>query len=131
MDTSQSKLDEVFSALSHPLRRAIIEQVSARECTVNELAEHHQISRPAISQHLHILIDAGLIEQTRKGRLRMCSLNVKPLSTAFNWLVRYRIFWETLLDDIQEKVETNENTNKEEFNAQKKTTKKNKTKPRN
>ena len=107
MDTNQKKLDDVFSALSHPLRRAIIEQVSAKECTVNELAEVHQISRPAISQHLHILIEAGLIEQTRKGRLRMCSLDVRPLSTAFNWLVRYRIFWEKLLDDIQERVENN------------------------
>ena len=105
MDTNQKELDEIFSALSHPLRRAIIEQVSARECTVNELAERHQISRPAISQHLHVLIEAGLIEQTRKGRLRMCSLNVRPLSTAFNWLVRYRIFWEQLLDDIQKRVE--------------------------
>ena len=113
MDTDKNELDEVFSALSHPLRRAIIEQVSARECTVNELAEQHQISRPAISQHLHILIDAGLIEQTRKGRLRMCSLNVRPLSTAFNWLVRYRIFWEQLLDNIQERVE-NDSENIEE-----------------
>ena len=110
MDTNKNELDEVFSALSHPLRRAIIEQVSARECTVNELAERHQISRPAISQHLHILIDAGLIEQTRKGRLRMCSLNVRPLSTAFNWLVRYRIFWEQMLDQIQERAEADSNT---------------------
>jgi len=113
MDTDKNKLNEVFSALAHPMRRAIIEQVSAKECTVNELAEHHQVSRPAISQHLHILIDAGLIEQTRKGRIRMCTLNVKPLSTAFNWLVRYRIFWENLLDDIQEKVEVDSNNNEE------------------
>ena len=108
MDTNENILNEVFSALSHPLRRAIIEKVSASESTVNELAEQHQISRPAISQHLHILIDAGLIEQSRRGRIMMCSLNVKPLSTAFNWLVRYRIFWENLLDEIQEKVETEE-----------------------
>ena len=107
MDTDKNTLDVIFKALSHQLRRSIIEQVSARECTVNELAEQHKISRPAISQHLHILIKAGLVEQTRKGRIRMCSLNVKPLSTAFNWLVRYRIFWEQLLDDIQEKVEAN------------------------
>jgi DNA-binding transcriptional ArsR family regulator len=108
MDIKNNELDEIFSALSHPLRRAIIEQVSVGECTVNELTENHQISRPAISQHLHILINAGLIEQTRKGRIRMCHLNVKPLSTAFNWLVRYRIFWENLLDDIQNRVEAND-----------------------
>ena len=113
MDTRTNQLDEVFSALAHPVRRAIIEQVSASECTVNELAERHEISRPAISQHLHILINAKLIEQTKKGRIRMCHLNVKPLSAAFNWLVRYRIFWENLLDEIQERAETDTNQSEE------------------
>ena len=113
MSYENNQLDAVFSALSHPIRRAIIEQVTEKECTVNELAEPHNISRPAISQHLKILLDAGLIEQTKKGRIRMCSLNVRPLSTAFNWLVRYRIFWENLLDEIQEKVEADNNTQEE------------------
>jgi DNA-binding transcriptional ArsR family regulator len=113
MDTQKYNLDEIFSALSHPVRRAIIEQVSVKVCTVNELAENHEMSRPAISQHLHILISAGLIEQTKHGRIRMCQLRPKPLSTAFNWLVRYRIFWEDLLNDIQERVENDEINNKE------------------
>lgn len=125
MDTNQHELNEIFSALSHPVRRTIIELVSVHERTVNELAEDllniyketndpdFDISRPATSQHLHILIDAKLIEQTRKGRIRMCSLNVKPLSTAFNWLVRYRIFWEDLLDKIQDHVETDSDNNEE------------------
>lgn len=119
MDHSNNQLNEIFSALSHPIRRAIIEQVAVKECTVNELAEAYDISRPAISQHLHILIDAGLIEQTQKGRIRMCHLNVRPLSTAFNWLVRYRVFWEDLLDRIQERVEVNDNTQKEDLNDKK------------
>lgn len=107
LDTKPEVLDGIFSALAHPIRRSIIEQVSEKECTVNELAEPHNISRSAISQHLKILIDAGLIEQTVHGRIRLCHLNVKPLSYAFNWLVRYRIFWENLLDNIQAKVESN------------------------
>lgn len=127
-------LDEIFSALSSPIRRAIIERVSASDCTVNEIFEtikirlkNHEIpelpdkrtkkmrpiTREAISQHLHILIDAQLIEQTKQGRIRQCNLNPKPLSTAFNWLVRYRIFWEQFLDEIQEKVEKNEENNNE------------------
>ena len=113
MKHDQYNLDDIFSALSSPIRRNIIERVSASECTVNELAERQNISRPAISQHLHILINAGLVEQTQKGRIRLCNLNAKPLSTAFNWLVRYKIFWENFLDDIQEKVEANDNTNEE------------------
>lgn len=110
MKQAHYNLDEIFSALSSPIRRNIIERVSASECTVNELAERQKISRPAISQHIHILIDAGLIEQDKAGRIRICKLNPKPLSTAFNWLVQYRIFWEDLLNDIQERVEANDNT---------------------
>ncbi|MFW9856646.1 MAG: ArsR/SmtB family transcription factor [Candidatus Thorarchaeota archaeon] len=117
MDHLKNQLDEVFSALSHPVRRAIIEQVAVKECTVNELAKPHKITRPAISQHLRILLDASLIEQTKKGRFRMCHLNVRPLSVAFNWLVRYRVFWETLLDEIQEKVEADANLQEDNQNA--------------
>ena len=112
-------LDDIFSALSSPIRRGIIERVSASECTVNEIAEKQKISRPAISQHLHVLINAGLIEQTKDGRIRYCSLKPKPLSAAFNWLVRYRIFWENLLDDIQEKLES-DNDKQEENNYEQK-----------
>jgi len=100
-----SKLDSIFSALSHPIRRAIIEQVAEGDCTVNDLVEPHDISRPAISQHLKVLIDAELIEQSPQGRVRICSLNVQPLSLAFSWIVRYRIFWDTFLDELQEEVE--------------------------
>ena len=107
------KLDEILSAIAHPVRRAIIEQVAEKECTVNELAEPHSISRPAISQHLRILEHAGLIDQKIQGRVRMCHLNVKPLSLAFSWLLRYKIFWEDFLDDIQEKVEAEQTTFKE------------------
>ena len=127
-------LDMVFSALSSPIRRAIIELVSASEYTVNDLYEsiktmqfntksstkskssskkEESITREAISQHLHILIDAGLIDQTKSGRIRNCNLNPKPLSNAFNWIVRYRIFWENLLDDIQERVEAETDNNEE------------------
>ena len=116
MNDLNNQLDEVFSALSHPIRRAIIEQVTVKEHTVSELAKPHAISRPAISQHLRILLDAGLIEQTKKGRIRMCHLNVRPLSSAFNWLVRYRVFWEDLLDEVQEKVETDDNTQEDKKN---------------
>ena len=127
-------LDMVFSALSSPIRRAIIELVSASEYTVNDLYEsiktmqfntksstkskssskkEESITREAISQHLHILIDAGLIDQTKSGRIRNCNLNPKPLSNAFNWIVRYRIFWENLLDDIQERVDAETDNNEE------------------
>ncbi|MFC6991800.1 ArsR/SmtB family transcription factor [Haladaptatus sp. GCM10025707] len=60
---------------------------------------------PAISQHLRVLEDAGLLEQTRDGRVRRCALQGKPLSEAFSWIVQYRIFWEDTLEAIAQEVE--------------------------
>jgi len=98
-------LDDVFAALAHPIRRAIIERLAEGECTVGELAEPHDVSLPAISQHLRALEEVGLVEQTHTGRVRLCTLKAAPLSAAFSWIVQYRIFWEDMLDDIAEKVE--------------------------
>lgn len=99
-------LDAVFAALAHPTRRAIIEELAHGERTVSELAAPHDVSLPAISQHIRVLEDAGLLSQTKDGRLRICTLQVEPLSAAFSWILRYRIFWEDLLDDIQRRVES-------------------------
>src|SRR5256712_14145751 len=99
------RLDAVFAALAHPIRRAIIERLAEGECTVGELAEPHDVSLPAISQHLRALEDVGLLEQTHTGRVRRCALKAAPLSAAFSWIVQYRIFWEDTLNDIAEKVE--------------------------
>jgi DNA-binding transcriptional ArsR family regulator len=102
------QLDAVFAALSHPIRRAIIARLAEGECTVGELAEPHQVSLPAVSQHLRVLEDAGLLEQTPDGRVRRCALKVAPLSAAFGWIVQYRLFWEDRLDEVARKVERQE-----------------------
>src|SRR5437879_13843294 len=99
------RLDDVFAALASPIRRAIIERLAEGECAVGELAEPHDVSLPAISQHLRALEEVGLLEQTHTGRVRRCALKAGPLSAAFSWIVQYRIFWEDMLDDIGEKVE--------------------------
>jgi len=97
-------LDAVFSALAHPIRRAIVEQLAHGECTVAELAAPHNVSKPAISQHLRILEDAGLMEQTRDGRLRICTLQTAPLSAVFSWTLQYRVFWEDTLDQVESRA---------------------------
>ena len=99
------ELDAVFAALAHPIRRAIVERLAEGECTVSELAKPHDVSLPAISQHLRVLEDAGLLEQTPDGRVRRCALKAAPLSAAFSWIVQYRLFWEDQLDAIARKVE--------------------------
>lgn len=98
-------LDEVFAALAHPIRRSMIEQLTEGDKSVGELAEPHDVSLPAISQHLRVLEEAGLLEQTREGRVRRCALKGKPLSEAFSWIVQYRIFWEDTLEAIARDVE--------------------------
>jgi DNA-binding transcriptional ArsR family regulator len=101
----RADLDAVFAALSHPIRRSMIERLSAGECTVSDLAEPHDVSLPAISKHLRVLEDAGLLEQTPDGRVRRCNLNAAPLSAAFAWIVQYRLFWEDALDALAKHVE--------------------------
>lgn len=101
-------LDAVFAAIAHPIRRAIVERLAEGECTVKELAGPHEVSLPAISQHLRVLEEAGLLEQTPEGRVRRCALKTAPLSAAFSWLVRYRILWEDRLDAIERHLEEEE-----------------------
>jgi DNA-binding transcriptional ArsR family regulator len=98
-------LDAVFAALAHPTRRAIIEQLAAGDTTVGELAKPHDVSLPAISKHLRVLEEAGLLEVTPEGRVRKCALKATPLSAAFSWIVQYRLFWEARLDALARLVE--------------------------
>src|SRR5687767_9571093 len=98
-------LDAVFAALAHPIRRSMIERLSAGDCTVGDLAEPHDVSLPAVSKHLRVLEDAGLLEQTPDGRVRRCALKAAPLSAAVAWIVQYRLFWEETLDALAKNLE--------------------------
>lgn len=98
-------LDVIFAALAHPIRRAILERLSGGDATVGELAEPHRVSLPAISRHLRVLEDAGLIEVEPEGRVRRCQIDAAPLSAAFGWLTRYRVLWEDRFDRLAEHLE--------------------------
>ena len=98
-------LDKVFAAVAHPIRRAMVERLAEGDCSVGELAREHDVSPPAISKHLRVLEEAGLLEQTPDGRVRRCSLKAAPLSAAFGWLVQYQVFWHDALDRIASRLE--------------------------
>jgi DNA-binding transcriptional ArsR family regulator len=100
------ELDEVFRALAHPTRRAILEQLASGPKSVSELAEPHDVSLAAVSKHLHVLVDAGLVEIEKDGRVRRCHLDAVPLSAAFGWLTQYRVFWEDRLAALAKLLET-------------------------
>src|SRR2546428_13037414 len=86
-------LDQVFGALAHPIRRAILEELSAGDATVSELAEPYKVSLPAISKHLRVLEDAGLLRVEPEGPVRRCQIDATPLSEALGWLTKYRVLW--------------------------------------
>ncbi|SDJ59905.1 ArsR/SmtB family transcription factor [Natronorubrum texcoconense] len=98
-------LDAIFGALAHPTRRTLIEQLAGGPKSVGDLAEPHDVSLAAVSKHLQVLEDAGLIEVEQDGRVRRCYLDATPLSDVFGWLTRYRVFWEDRFDALADHLE--------------------------
>lgn len=103
---SSDGLDEVFSALSSPTRRAILARLSKGESTVTELARPFDMSLPAISKHLRILEEARVISVTRDGRTHRCRLTPTALTKAEKWISFYRRMWEGQLDSLAEFLKT-------------------------
>jgi DNA-binding transcriptional ArsR family regulator len=93
-------LDRTFAALADPTRRAILARLSDGHATVGELAEPFDMSLPAVSKHLKVLQQAGLIDRRRDGRNQICAVQAAPLQNADAWLARYRAFWEGNLDSL-------------------------------
>lgn len=100
MDTDH--LSTTFAALADPTRRAILAKLAVSESSVNDLAEPFDISLPAISRHLKVLEDAGLITRWREAQWRPCRLNPEKLRAVDAWLDDYRRFWEESFDRLEE-----------------------------
>lgn len=93
-------LDATFGALADPTRRAIVERLTHGEASVGELAQPFDISLPAISKHLTVLEQAGLVARTKEGRVRHCRLIEEPMHDALEWIATYGNFWEGQLDSL-------------------------------
>lgn len=93
-------LDAVFSALGDPTRRAILSRLSNGEAPVKELAQPFEMSQPAISKHLRVLEDAGLISRRADKQMRLARLEPKPMQAAVAWLEDFRKFWEGSFDQL-------------------------------
>jgi DNA-binding transcriptional ArsR family regulator len=100
------RLSATFAALADPTRRAIIARLAMGETTVNELARPFDMSGPAISKHLKVLENAGLISRSREAQWRPCRIEPKALKTVDDWLERYRQFWEARLDRLEDYLNT-------------------------
>ena len=97
-----ARLDAVFSALADPTRRAILARLTTGDATVAELAAPFQISQPAVSRHLKVLEQAGLISRRRRATARLSHLEAEPLREATAWLTGYRDYWEESYDRLDE-----------------------------
>lgn len=92
--SNSPRLDATFAALANPTRRAILARLASGEATVNELAEPFDLTQPAISKHLRVLEEAGLVSQHVDAQRRPRKLEAAPLAEANAWLEEYRRFWE-------------------------------------
>lgn len=99
-------LSATFAALADPTRRAIIARLAMGETTVSELAKPFDMSGPAVSKHLKVLENAGLITRGREAQWRPCRIEPKALKTIDDWLERYRQFWEDRLDRLEDYLNT-------------------------
>ena len=98
---SPDPLSATFAALADPTRRAMLARLSTGEATVSELAEPFAMSLPAISRHLKVLQQAGLVAQGRKAQWRPCRLQPEPLKEVADWIERYRRYWDESLDRLE------------------------------
>lgn len=97
---SQDRLSQIFRALADPTRRAMLARLLEGDATVGELAAPFDLSQPAISKHLKVLEQAGLITRSRSAQWRFSSLDVSGLQEVTDWVEPYRRFWDENLDRL-------------------------------
>ena len=107
---SNDTLDVTFGALSDPTRRAILARLAKGEAQVTELAEPFGISLPAVSKHLKVLENAGLIQRHKEGRVHRFTVNPAPLQSAQSWIDHYQRFWTKQLESLGDYLEQTTST---------------------
>lgn len=98
---TNDRLSVIFAALADPTRRAILARLTKGDATVTELAEPFPISLPAISRHLKVLQEAGLISRSRSGQHLFSALQVAPFQEVAEWMECYRRLWDVGLDQLE------------------------------
>ncbi|MCB1186458.1 winged helix-turn-helix transcriptional regulator [bacterium] len=99
---SEQELSRTFAALSDPTRRGILRQLADGSTTVSELAGPYSMSLPAVSKHLRVLEEAGLVRRDKQGREYHCRLLAGPLREAMEWIAFYRGFWNARIDSLED-----------------------------
>lgn len=92
---------DVFQAIADPTRRAIIGMIAKEPVNVKTIAEQFDVSRQAISLHLKILAECGLLKMKQQGRERICEARLEKLNEVNEWITQYKQFWEDRLDNLE------------------------------
>jgi len=98
---TQTARRDVFQAIADPTRRHIIGLLAREGSNLNSIAAHFDVSRPAISQHIKILTECGLVAVRRQGRERICEARLDRLKEVAAWIEQYRIFWNSKMDALE------------------------------
>ncbi len=98
----EENLNLVFSALSDPTRRAMLKRLGQDEMSIADLSEPFKMTKSAITKHVKVLENAGLLKRTIDGRVHHCRLNIAPLEKASDWMKFYKSFWNEKLDNLDE-----------------------------
>ena len=104
MVVTSDREQDVFGAISHPARRRMLDLLLDADRSVNTIAGQFQMSRPAVSQHLRILLDAGLVTEQRHGRERRYRLVPARLAPVRDWIANYEQFWDDRLERLKKQL---------------------------
>ncbi|MGI8821570.1 MAG: ArsR/SmtB family transcription factor [Chthoniobacterales bacterium] len=96
-----NRAPDIFGAISHPARRHMLGLLAESDRSVNAMAGHFQMSRPAVSQHLRVLLDSGLVTEQRHGRERRYHFVPERLGPVRDWIAQYEWFWDDHLKRLQ------------------------------
>lgn len=98
---------QVFHAISDPMRRELLDLLAQREYSVNDLVSRFRVTQPAVSHHLRILRQAGLVKKRQDGRQRLYRLHGLPLREVYDWVAHYQRFWTHKLEGLGEHLRRN------------------------
>lgn len=107
---NNAAVDRVFHALAEPMRRALVERLSAGPMSVSDLAQPFDITLAAIVQHLQVLEESGIVRSEKLGRVRTCRLEPEGLRVAERWIADRRSLWERRLDRLGDLLAEDETT---------------------
>src|SRR5687767_2622636 len=103
---------DVFQAIADPTRRQIINLIAQQSMNLNAIADNFEITRPAISNHIRILHECGIISISQVGRERYCKIQPENLKEVSDWIVQFRQLWEMKLDSFEEYLDKLQSKNK-------------------